>query len=81
MYLLKSIRLKGGPLSVLIFFGIPRVANMQSNFGMQAFAEVDVTISTSGNLEYVSVTTSKYCPLCGIGPKNRLLSFAMALSL
>ena len=35
---------------------------------MQPFAQVDVTISTSENLEYVSVTTSMYCPLCGIGP-------------
>ena len=32
------------------------------------FADVDLTISTSGNLEYVSMTTSKYCPLRGVGP-------------
>ena len=44
------------------------MANMRSNFGKQALADVDLTISTSGNLEFVSMTTSKYCQLRGIGP-------------
>ena len=44
------------------------MANMRSNFGIQALADVGLTISTSGNLEYVSMTTSKYCPLRDIGP-------------
>ena len=44
------------------------MANMRSNFGIHTYKYVDLTISTSGNLELVSVATSKYCPLRGIGP-------------
>ena len=52
MYVSNSFPLNGGPLSVFIFDGIPYLENIVSNFGMQVFASVELTISTSGNFEY-----------------------------
>jgi hypothetical protein len=39
-----------GPLSVLISSGIP-IENILSNFSIIVFAEIEVVISTIGNLE------------------------------
>jgi hypothetical protein len=66
-YLLYSWLLYSGPLSDLITVGRPCVANILSNFGITVEAFVDLTISTSGNREYLLITTSKYSPV-GNGP-------------
>ena len=42
---------KGGPLSLLMTVGMPCVASIRSNLGIIALAEVEWTMSTSGNLE------------------------------
>ena len=63
IYLSYSCPFNGGPLLVLSFFGMPWVAKILSSFGMHALASVELTISTSGNLEYVSITTSRYSPV------------------
>ena len=62
-----SSPLNGGPLSVFRVSGIPCVANILSNLGITAAALVDDTISTSGYLEYRSITTSR-CSPDGNGP-------------
>ena len=48
--------LNDGPLSDFTTLGIPRVANILSNFGITVVALLDLTISTSGNLIYQSIT-------------------------
>ena len=53
--------------------GIPCLANIPSSFGMVDLADVEVTISTSGNRLYASMTTSKYSPV-GKGPKKSMLT-------
>ena len=66
-YLRYSSPLNGGPLSDFTMLGMPCVAKILSNFGITVDALVDRTISTSGYLEYRSITTSKYSPV-GNGP-------------
>jgi len=43
--------IKGGPLSLLMTVGMPCVTSIRSNLGIIALAEVEWTMSTSGNLE------------------------------
>ena len=57
MNLLISSLLKGGPLSVLIMLGRPWVAKILSNLEIVVVANVERTISTSGNRELESITT------------------------
>ena len=42
-----------------------------SSFGMMKLAKVEQTISTSVNLEYAPVTTTKYSPV-GKGPQKSM---------
>ena len=51
IYLSNSLPLNGGPLSVVIFAGIPWRANILSHCGMTVFASVERTTSTSGYFE------------------------------
>ena len=51
MYLSNSFPLNGGPLSVWIFDGIPYLEKVVSSFGTHVIASVELTISTSGNVE------------------------------
>ena len=51
-----------GPLSAFTTDGIPYIANILSNFGITTEAFVDLIISTSGYLEYLSITTRMYSP-------------------
>ena len=67
MYVLNSILLNGGPLSLLLTQGIPCVANILSSFNMVVVPVVERMISTSGNREYASMATRKYS-LVGKGP-------------
>ena len=48
IYVLNSLPLKGGPLSVVTFSGIPCLAKIMSSFGFTFGAEVDFRISISG---------------------------------
>ena len=73
MYVSISIPLNGGPLSHINLTGIPCVPKIRSSFGMMLPAAVDLTISTSGNRLYVSMTDSKYSPE-GTGPKKSALT-------
>ena len=66
-YLSNSSQLKGDPLSLLTFTGIPKAEKILSNLGIADFMEVDLIISISANLEYSSITTKKYSPE-GTGP-------------
>ena len=59
MYFLNS-QLNGGPLSHLMVCGNSYVEKIPCNFGITVLAAVECTISTSGNLEYASITTNKY---------------------
>ena len=56
-----------GPLSAFTTDGIPYIANILSNFRITTEAFVDLIISTSGYLEYLSITTRMYSP-DGSGP-------------
>ena len=51
MYSSISRLVNGGPLSLRIVLGIPCVAKIRSSLGIIAAADVDRTMSTSGNLE------------------------------
>ena len=53
--------------------GIPCVPKKPSSFGMILPAAVDLTISTSRNRLYVSMTDRKYSPE-GTGPKKSALT-------
>ena len=66
-YRLYSLPLQGGPLSDVMVSGIPCAANILSSFGIALDALVERTISTSGYLEYLSITTRRYFP-DGNGP-------------
>lgn len=52
----KSLLLKGGPLSVFRVSGCSNSANILSSFGITVFADVEFI------QEYLSWTTSTYCP-------------------
>lgn len=71
MYCLISSLVKGGPLSLLTTCGSPWVEKILSNFGVTQLADVERTISTSGNHEYASMITNKYSPE-GKGPQNSM---------
>ena len=58
---------KGGPLSVFMLVGSPKVEKIFSSFGMTVLADMLFMISTLGNLDRRSVNTNKYSPV-GIGP-------------
>ena len=66
-----SLLENAGPLSLMRISGIPCLTNIPSSFGMVDLAEVDVRMSTSGNLLYASM--SKYSPV-GKGPKKSTLT-------
>ena len=53
----KSCPLNGGPLSVLIWSGIPKIANILSRWGITVEAAVERMTSATGSLEYSSRMT------------------------
>ena len=59
----KLFSMNRGPLSDVDLSGFPCLANMISNFGSTTIAAVDETISTSGYLEYESITVNRYSAL------------------
>ena len=71
--ILKSDPFMGGPLSDLRVPGTPNMENNLSSTGMTDLEDIDVRISTNGNLEYSSITTSKYLP-SGKGPQKSKLT-------
>ena len=68
---LNSLLWKGGPLSEVIFSGRPCVANIFARDRLTACAVVLRMISTSGNLEYSSITTNSISPV-GNGPQKSI---------
>ena len=70
---LNSQSLKRGPLSLFKTSGIPYIAKIALSFGMVDLAEVDMTISTSGNRLYSSRTTTRSSPE-GSGPRKSIPS-------
>ena len=54
---LKSVELKGGPLSLSILSGIPCIANIDLSLPHVTLHDVDVVCSTTGNLVLLSITT------------------------
>ena len=64
-----TCELNGGLLSVCKVSGTPWVEKISFSFLLVASNDVVVTNSTSGYLEYWSVTTKAYCPL-GNGPQK-----------
>ena len=66
--------LNGGPLSVFTSYAIPYVARTRVSWGITTFAEVLVTNSTTGYLEYWSQNT-KAMSLFGNGPAKSTLIF------
>ena len=78
MYVSISILLNGGPLSHVNLTETPCAPKIPWSFGMILPAAVDLTISTSGNRLYVSMTDSKYSPE-STGPKKSILLCAMGV--
>ena len=72
MSLISSLE-NGSPLSLFTIMDIPCVAKIHSSLGIVALEEVDVMISTSGNLLYASITTNKYCQI-GKGPQKSIFN-------
>ena len=68
--------LNGGLLSEIKTSGIPWTANILSSFGITATVFVECTMSTSGNREYLSITTSRYSFVCR-GPKSQHVMWSM----
>ena len=60
---LKSLLLKGAPLSYFIMSGISCVESILSILEMTDCALTEDKISTSGNLEYSSIMTKIYSPV------------------
>lgn len=59
----------GGPLSVFSSSGIPNNEKILSNRGITDLADVDRSTSTTGYLEWSSITTNRYSPV-GNGPQK-----------
>lgn len=59
----------GGPLSVFSSSGIPNNEKILSNRGITDLADEDRSTSTTGYLEWSSITTNRYSPV-GNGPQK-----------
>lgn len=59
----------GGPLSVFSSSGITNNEKILSNRGITDLADVDRSTSTTGYLEWSSITTNRYSPV-GNGPQK-----------
>ena len=70
-----SLLWNGGPLSVTIILGNLCIANIFWSFFRTCFSSIDDNISTYGNLECLSITTSRYF-LPGKGPLKSICTFS-----
>ena len=73
----KRVRVERGPLSDLMTSGYPNVARRFSRTGITVLADTDRMISTMGNLEYSSTSTTSSSPE-GSGLRKSILRFCHA---
>ena len=66
-----SLLLNGGQLSDIILCGSPCSENIFSSAEIVQLADVDNTISTTGQREYWSIVTNKYFEF-GSGPRKSM---------